>query len=464
MINVIPHPKVIVENDGAFDVADLRNMSVNCDLVQSVAGQFRQDLESWTGIKINAARTLENRLPGDIRLELIVGGSETLSPESDSADGKYSLTIDSEGVLISSVSREGIYRGLTTLLQLVATGNGALPFVEIEDNARYMWRGLSVDVARSFSPVEEVKRVIDVMALYKLNVFHLHLNDNEGWRLQLDSRPRLTPPGAEFFSSANLQEITEYANARFITVIPESDFPGHVGAAIKAYPSLNPGVVAGLDDLFPRANLDPDSVDAWDFVDEVLTDLVGFTPGPYIHIGGDEAFGMDDEAHEAFVNRAIETVSGLGKKVVGWQEISRANIGPSQIVQHWIDFSAEGAEGVEIDVDEQSTSIGIPPDTLAMLRDNFMKAVQDVGRIVEKGARVIMSPTGNAYLDRPHAEGSKSPAQNARKSEFGLAFYPPTPLTAYFDWEEYADRLSWHSILWNRTGFSWYQTDSIKWV
>jgi hexosaminidase len=408
-----------------------------------------------------------------------------------------------------------------------------VPYLRIQDRAEFAWRGLSLDTVRAFVDVAEVKRIIDLLALYKFNVLHLHLSDNEGWRIQLKSWPKLTPTGPdgrrEFYTSDEFTEIIHYAHERFITVIPEIDMPGHVGAALRAYPELaDPN--SRLDGPFPLAWLDTDSPTTHRFVEDVLTELAAMTDGPYLHIGGDEAFGMPADAHAAFITRTVRLVRRLNKRAVAWQEASRGDVGPKETIQHWIDFAVpataqhqaanpEGEDGSPAAHVTPTIPSGIPADLLALLKETFIAASADSARTAAKGARVIASPTGHAYLDRPHAELSRNPSQNSVRARLGLAHYPPTPIAAYVDWNprhavaaelseqligveaavwcetvtstaelemlllprltgiaevawtaptsdrdlaSYRNRLAQHALLWDNAGWAWYETATVS--
>ncbi|WP_052206950.1 family 20 glycosylhydrolase [Sinomonas humi] len=520
---LIPRPLALAVHGGTLTLTSLREVSVSHGSVLPVAERFLGDLRRWTGLELDGPRISGTRGRVGVRIELSGPAPwAELSPESAAATGAHTLTIDSDGFLVKSESLEGLYRGLTSVVQAIGTGAETVPKLQIIDRARYGWRGLSLDTARSFVPVEEVRRIIDLLALYKFDVLHLHLTDNEGWRLQVPGWPELTPePGdgpVRFYTLDDLAELNRYSADRFITVVPEIDLPGHAGAALRAYPGLNPGAVDELDRPFPRANLDPGSEEAWRFLDDVVSALAAAAAGPYVHIGGDEAFGMDDAAHAAFVDRAVARAGELGKTVIGWQETSRADVGAEQIVQHWIDFS--GAEAGDDDAarDAADAPGPIPPAIQQELTANFRKAAGDGRRIADKGVRVIMSPTGHAYLDRPHQDVSLDDEQNAKKSGLGLAYYPPTPLAAYLEWDpatvtpaiparsivgveaalwtetadsaddrgalllprlpaiaeaawsegtshwsEYRERLGPQSRLWERAGVPWYRASSVPW-
>jgi hexosaminidase len=376
------------------------------------------------------------------------------------------------------------------------------------------WRGLSLDVVRTFVPVDEVKRVIDALSLYKLNVLHLHLTDNEGWRLQIESWPRLTEVGARgacgdrpggCYTQDEFRDLVAYARDRFVTVVPEIDLPGHAGAALAAYPRLG------------RASLlDTSSHEVRRFVGDVMKEVAARSPAAFVHIGGDEAFGMDDADHARFVDEAMAVVRGLGKRVVGWQETSRAGVGPDEVVQYWIDFAIDlGAA----DDAAALTTMGIPPDVRQQLDDHFRVARDDPTRMAEKGCRVLLSPTTHLYLDRPHGDASTRPEQEEQRARLGLPFYPPSSLRAMFEWNPYdtvpgvdpsaiagieaalwcetvesmddlellllprlagvaeaawspAPRAEWaahrtrlaaHATIWRRAGWSWWHADSVDW-
>lgn len=533
MFPIIPRPRHTSTRPGSLPISSLEQITVNAHEALPTAELFLGDLQRWAGLVLPPPKFSNVRSNGSVRVEMDGGAPVgALPPDSPGVHGAYALTIDDDGILVRSGSREGIYRGLTSVIQLIGTADGFVPHAEISDDARYGWRGLSLDVARSFVPVAGVEQIIDLLALYKFSVLHLHLSDNEGWRLQIQNLPALTPSEEgrprEFYTGNEMAHLVEYAASRFITIVPELDLPGHVGAALRAYPSLNESASDGLDRPFPQANLDPGSAEAWQFADDVMNALCATAGGSFVHIGGDEAFGMKDEAHESFVNYLVQRGRELGKTVVGWQEISRADVGPGEIVQHWIDFAPTDSTTQSGPASEDAGAGGsgmgteggrIPPEILEMLGANFKKATADVERTAAKRSRVIMSPTRHAYLDRPYAERSVETVQDTRRDQLGLPYYPPTPLAAYLEWDpasvsegipadlvigveaalwtetassledksalmlprlpavaevawspeatkwsEYRDRLARHALLWERGGAFWYQADSVDWA
>jgi hexosaminidase len=279
-------------------------------------------------------------------------------------DEGYTLEVDDRAVVVTSKGAEGLFRGTQTLRQLlpgaidagsVQRGPWRVPAVRISDHPRYAWRGAALDVARHFFGVDDVERYIDLMALYKLNVLHLHLTDDQGWRIAIDGWPNLTRHGGTsevgggrggWYSKRDYQRIVSYAQDRYITVVPEIDMPGHVGAALSSYPELNcdgkaPPLYTGTEVGFTSLCLDKPVT--WRFLDDVIGELAALTPGPWLHIGGDEANTVPDDRYRAFVERVQRIVRAHGKRAIGWQETANAKLEPTSVVQYWdVRSSADG--------------------------------------------------------------------------------------------------------------------------
>ncbi|MFI9590346.1 family 20 glycosylhydrolase [Nonomuraea sp. NPDC052265] len=320
---------------------------------------------------------------------------------------------------------EGLFRGAVTFAQF-GTDGGVVPGGRVTDGPALPWRGLSLDVVRCFFTVEEVRKVVDLLALYKFNVLHLHLTDSQAWRLEITARPRLTE-GSEHYTRDDYREIVAYAAARFVTVVPEIDMPGHVLAAVRAYPELG-GAQEPAHPLIPF--LDPRAETTWTFVAEVLGEVAALTPGPYLHIGGDEAFGMPEEAYAEFVARALEVARATGKQVVGWQEVSRSGaLTAHDLAQCWAgEGDAFDAEAARRDAPEKYHPL------IDVVARSFERAPYDVPAAVRAGAEVLASPSRVLYLDRRYAEPSVSPEQDDRRERVGFASYRPRTCEEYFDW------------------------------
>jgi hexosaminidase len=217
----------------------------------------------------------------------------------------------------------------------------------VADAPRFAWRGLMLDVARHFLPPADVKRFVDLMALYKLNRLHLHLSDDQGWRLEIRSHPELTRVGATtqvgggpggFYTQAEYADLVAYAAARHVTVVPEFDVPGHTNAALASIPSLNcdgraPALYTGIKVGF--STLCADSAATYRFVDDVVREVAALTPGEFIHIGGDEVERLTHAQYLGFIGRVQGIVRARGKRMIGWGETAPAALDRSSVVQHW---------------------------------------------------------------------------------------------------------------------------------
>ncbi len=313
MLAIIPEPAHVHSSDAnPFRLSASTRVLVPTAELISLATLFVSQLHRLTGIAVVVIEGERLAEAPAIRVELAVDLPElvdipaTGGARADDGDPnveRYALAIREDGILIRATHPEGVYRGLTTLLQLAATttpepgGTVSLPAAEIADAPRFAWRGLSFDVVRTAFSVEEIKSVIDILTLYKANVLHLHLTDSEGWRLEIDAWPLLTEIGGQgaagsrpggFYTKADYREIVQYAAERFVTIVPEFDMPGHTAAIYRAYPELaGDGVHAATADLERAAwfqVMHPDHPHIFSFVTDVLTEIAELTPGAYLHI------------------------------------------------------------------------------------------------------------------------------------------------------------------------------------
>ncbi|MEO2063530.1 MAG: beta-N-acetylhexosaminidase [Christiangramia sp.] len=272
----------------------------------------------------------------------------------------YALTVNDSGILLESGSEAGLFYGIQTLRQFFPaqietgkTGKIAFRQVQIQDTPAYEWRGSMVDMARSFFGMDYLKTHIDRMALYKMNRLHLHLSDDQGWRIQLDAYPQLTEIGSKssveggrsgFLTKEEFREIQEYARERHIIVIPEIDMPGHIYAALRSLPELN---CEDQSNINPAHVLPPepytgykvgwtkfcmDNPKTYEFAQNVLREIAEMTMGDYLHIGGDE---IEDPAYEEFILKIDKMVQDLGKTGIGWEEITKAAVSNNMISQQW---------------------------------------------------------------------------------------------------------------------------------
>ena len=360
-----------------------------------------------------------------------------LSPDNgDPAAERYVLLIEDGRVVLRAAEPAGVARGLTTLLQLVASGPEGfrVPAARILDAPRYAWRGLSLDVARTFFTVEEIRRVIDLLELYKLNVLHLHLTDDQAWPLAL-GRPAAGPePDAPFYCDEDLRDLVGYAADRFVTIVPEVDTPGHTAALLGLRPDLKSGRNEVEYEFLPGHRrravwLDPELPATFELMEQVLAGVAAIFPGPYLHIGADEPRGMPDEDYTSYVRRLRRLVRVLGKQPLGWQESARAGLGPDDVVQLWL-------TGVDLPT-------SAPPHVRAQVEAEVALARRDAAAVAEASVPVIASPLGHCYLDVPYAnppadanaDTEAEAAQADRHGRLGLRIYAPKTLAESFRWE-----------------------------
>lgn len=348
----------------------------------AVAEYFAAILRRSTGFALPVVA-----VPGNICL-LLTGAPASAGPEG------YQLDVKADSIELRANTVKGLFNGVQTLRQLlpvtaeaatVQPGPWTVPGGQIIDYPRFGHRGVMLDVARHFHPVATLKRLIDEAVLYKVNYLHIHLSDDQGWRIVIDSWPRLATVGGStqvgggpggYFTKADYTDLVNYAAARFITVVPEIDMPGHTNAALASYDSLNcdgtatslyTGTRVGFSSLCVPLEL------TYTFIDNVIGELAALTPGPYIHIGGDEAQSTTPADYTTFMDRAQQIVAAHGKTVVGWHDVINANELPSTVAQFWGTTTTNAA----------------------------------VAAAAANGTKVIMSPANKAYLDMKYKNSTK---------------------------------------------------------
>lgn len=356
---LIPRPQSVISELGGFGYGS--NLEVIAD------NQELADLQAFIPVE----SSLENS-SGPLVLSL---GLKHPSPEA------YRLSINRREIRIQGASPAGVFRGIQTLRQILAASNSApqqpikvLPLGVIEDWPSVSYRGTMLDVARHFFTVDEVKRYIDQMAQYKINTLHLHLSDDQGWRIEIKAYPRLTGIGAAtevgggsggFYTQEDFLELQAYAAQRFIQIIPEIDMPGHTNAAIVAYPELNgngktvspyTGTAVGFSTFDARNEA------VYTFVDQVVKELSSLSTSPYFHLGGDESHVTSKEDYLYFVERVGQIIRTHQKTPIGWDEVAQTDLGPGSVAQFWAS------------------------------EKNALAAV-------DKKMKVLMSPAKKAYLD-----------------------------------------------------------------
>jgi N-acetyl-beta-hexosaminidase len=294
----------------------------------------------------------------------------------------YELVVTRGGVTISAAQPNGLFYGVQTLRQLLpwsvehrASFNRRLRVVgaRITDTPRFGWRGSMLDISRHFIDAEAIKRYIDVMAVYKLNRLHLHLADDQGWRIEIPSRPNLVAVGGStqvgggpggYLTRAQFSDLVSYAASRFISIVPEIDMPSHINAALASYPELNcdgvaPPLYTGTNVGFSVICVSKETT--YTFINDVVRDIGAMVPTPWFHIGGDEVEKLTRDQYLRFVERVEKIVTSNGKQMIGWGEIATANLSPGTIAQHW-------------------------------RRDS-------VGVHAARGGKIILSPSAKTYID-----------------------------------------------------------------
>lgn len=362
--------------------------------VNAVAGAFQPDAETYL-----------------ITYEPIPGQDAT-GPRSFEVDltstsaQSYQLQAGAIQASVAAASGAGWLYATATLAQLIKAnpdGSWELTVGQVQDEPRYAWRGFSMDIARNFYGLKELTTLLDLLASYRMNVLHLHLSDDQGWRIELDSRPELAKvSGATSMSGGrsgyltkdDYAQLQELAAQRGIVIIPEIDIPGHVNAIQHALGELTldgqplpsyHGPKVGFSKLYPQLPA------TWEFLKDVFTELAQMTHGEWIHVGGDEALESSAEEYNKIMGFVIDTVQQAGKRHVGWQEMAKADLPPGSLVQYW-------------NMNEDTTYIS---------------------EAVQRGAQLIISPANRIYLDM----------KESREQQIGVDWAGITPLQQSYDWD-----------------------------
>lgn len=364
-LNLIPYPQNIQFTQGSFIIPEVFTLSTT--LPKNETEYFKK--------KLNATLKFQDSKPAEARLVF------TQLP-AVSAENKefYILTITPKQIQIQSYTQQGYFLALQTLIQLFEQyqKEGKIPAMKIEDKPKFTWRGMHLDVCRHFFTVDEVKQYIDYLAMYKLNTFHWHLTDDQGWRIEIKKYPKLTqigskrkesmigayvdnafdgkPYGPYFYTQEQIKDVVKYAQERHITVVPEIEMPGHALAALSAYPELactkGPFESATkwgvFDDVFcPKE-------ETFTFLENVLDEVIKLFPSQYIHIGGDECpktrwkecahcqelikkNNLKDEhgLQSYFIQKIEKYINSKGRKIIGWDEILEGGLAPNAAVMSW---------------------------------------------------------------------------------------------------------------------------------
>src|SRR5258706_9772869 len=412
LLNIIPKPVSVMSAGGSFTLAAGAAIYVNPGSAEMIAiGQYLANkLNPSSGYGIQVLTTTSTPPNGNIYLTT-VGGSSSLGPEG------YDLSVTTDLVILTAYQPQGLFRGIQTIRQLlpaaieqstVQAGPWTMPTGTVHDYPRFTWRGTMLDVARHFFTVAQVERYLDEVAYYKVNMFHFHLADDQGWRIYINSWPNLALYGGGtqvggtcnncYYTQAQYSEIVAYAQARYITVVPEIDMPGHINAALASYAELNCNGVAPA--RYTGTNVGFSSLCVslpitYQFVDDVIREISAITPGPFFHIGVHVAYSTNLSDYQTFENQVQPIVATYGKQVDGWEEIAQVTLPANAVAQHW------------------NTTASFAPAAAS------------------HGAKVLMSPANKAYL--------------------AMKYYHKSPL-----------RQTWAGLINTQTGYEWDPTTIVS--
>lgn len=482
---LLPLPVEVVDAEGfAFSInpetkIHYGNASL-ADMAVTLAGQIK-DL---SGYDLEVAAGTNGRNVISLQLDSL--------EVSDFAEA-YQLSSSQEELNIVANAPAGMYYALQTVRQLLpveimegqpvdtlmAIGAGS-----ITDYPRFEHRGSMLDVARHFFGVEDVKKYIDYLAAFKMNVLHLHLADDQGWRIEIKSWPRLTEIGGStevgggeggFYTQDQYKDIVQYAADRFITIIPEIDMPGHTNAALASYPELNcddksPELYTGTRVGFSTFCTDKEVV--YQFVDDVFRELSELTPGPYLHIGGDESHVTAKPDYIKFINRVQKIVASHGKQLVGWDEVVLGELEDNSIAQYWA--SPDNAKTAV----EKNVKVIISPAKYAYMDMKYDTSttlgLTWAGTIeVDKGYQWDPAKLEEG-LGEENILGVEAPlwsetVTNLQEIEYmifprlaGYAEIGWTPETKR-DWSDYRERLAAQQAWMDKMGINYYKSPKVPW-
>jgi hexosaminidase len=423
--HLIPKPLEIVSSNSGFALDEFTTIQtdMNEEGFKEIGLFLADKIKFKTGLNLKVNEDKGASIGTIIRIGQ-PGGKEIKNPEA------YQLVFSQDSITLNAPTAAGAFRGVQTIRQLIPEMSSdtladnkiwVIPTGKIIDEPQFEYRGAMLDVARHFFSIDDVKKYIDVLSYYKYNVLHLHLSDDQGWRIEIKSWPKLTEIGGRsevggesggFYTQEEYTKIVNYAAERFMTIVPEIDMPGHTNAASFSYPFLNGNgkkleAYEGTEVGFSTFDTRKDTV--YSFIEDVIRELSALSPGPYFHIGGDESLVTKEEDYIYFINRVEKIVQKYGKRMVGWDDIAIANVDNSTISQWW-------------------------------------HSQENINIALSKNMKVILSPSNKAYLDMKYNSLSK----------FGLSWSGYIPVDTAYMWnpESYLPKASILGIeapLWTET-------------
>ncbi|MFC9241888.1 beta-N-acetylhexosaminidase [Streptomyces decoyicus] len=490
---VIPAPASVRGGGEAFTLGEGTRIRVpgGSGEAKKIAGHLAGLLRPATGYGLPV--TTKDGRDGIV---LRLGGSGT----KGLGDEGYRLTSGGRAVTISAARPAGLFHGVQTLRQLLPPdverqrdrpGPWRIAGGTIADSPRYAYRGAMLDVSRHFFTVAQVKRYIDQLAMYKINKLHLHLSDDQGWRIAIKSWPRLATYGGStqvgggpggYYTKDDYREIIRYAAARYLTVVPEIDMPGHTNAALASYAPLNcngqaPPLYTGTSVGF--SSLCVPKKETYDFVDDVLRELAALTPGRYLHIGGDEAHSTSHEDYVTFMDKVQPVVAKYGKTVVGWHQLTGAHPAKGAIAQYWGYDKTGAAERRQVaDAARNGTRLVLSPADRAYLDMKYDKntplGLSWAGYVgVERsydwdpGSYLQDAPADSVLgVEAPLWSETLSTSAHIEYMAFprlpGIAELGWSPASTH-DWDDYKVRLAAQGPRWDALGIGYYRSPEVPW-
>lgn len=433
------------------------------------------------------------------------GGRDGIRLRLDSKDKSlggegYRLESKRGSVTITARKAAGLFYGVQTLRQQLPAaaekktkqkGPWLVAGGTIEDAPRFEHRGAMLDVSRHFFSVDKVKRYIDQMSLYKVNKLHLHLSDDQGWRIAIDSWPRLATYGGStqvgggkggYYTKAQYKDIVRYAASRQLEVIPEIDMPGHTNAALASYAELNcdgvaPPLYTGTEVGF--SSLCVGKGVTYDFVDDVIREIAALTPGKYIHIGGDEAHSTSHEDYVTFMNKVQPVVAKYGKTVVGWHQLTGATPAKGALAQYW-GYDATGAAEREqvVNAAKKGTKLVLSPADRSYLDMKYDKNTPlglswagyvSVQRSYDWDPGTYLAGAPEDSIKGVEAELWSETLSTSAHIEYmafprlpGIAELGWSPASTH-DWDTYKERLAEQGPRWDALGIGYYKSPEVPW-
>ena len=513
---LIPIPRDLIQLRGVFRLSSSTVVVVDSP-DQSAAEALAQQLRAATGFNFLIKQRAQANAADDSILLTQQDAQNGLGPEG------YQLEVTPHNVTIRAPASAGLFYGVQTLRELFPPQifspraepgvDWAIPCLRIVDGPRFVWRGAMLDVSRHFFDCSEIKQFLDAMALHKLNLFHWHLTDDQGWRIEIKKYPRLAEVGAwrkrigfnldpksshayadgrygGFYTQAEIREVVAYAQARHITIVPEIEMPGHSSAALAAYPQFSCFGGPYTTDMAEAVSAGvycAGKEETFQFLEGVLSEVMALFPGPFIHIGGDEVprhnwhncplcqarmknegLKNEHELESYFIGRIEKSVNEKGKRLVGWSEIRNDSLSPRTVIMDWIGGGTEAArsghdvvmspeEFCYLDFYQSKDRSREPPATGAYLPLNKAYAFEPIPIGLPSEAAVhILGAQGNLWTEYIPSLSELEYMAFPRLSALAEVFWSPGTQR---NWTDFTRRLVVHERRLNELGINYRRGD-----